>query len=87
MGHENEHVRNESANAARENREVVRSSVTIQYAICPECGARYVAGGETTTVTRAAASKQTENIENIVNNRDGSDNTGNSNKNKLNLLV
>jgi len=52
-GHEMEHVRNEDAKAKREDREVVSSSVTIHYAICPECGARYAAGGETRTVTKA----------------------------------
>ena len=87
LSHENEHVRNESANAAREKREVVRSSVTIEYAVCPECGAHYVAGGETTTVTRAASDKQTQNIENMTNNKDVSDNSGKSEKGKLNLLV
>jgi DNA-directed RNA polymerase subunit RPC12/RpoP len=87
LSHENEHVRNENANAARENREVVQSSVTIEYAICPECGARYVAGGETTTVTRAVSNKQAENTENMVNNKAGSGDSGKSEKGKLNLLV
>jgi len=53
ISHEMEHVTNENAKARRENREVIHSSVSIQYAICPECGARYAAGGETRTVTKA----------------------------------
>ncbi|MCL1941718.1 MAG: hypothetical protein FWG09_07230 [Synergistaceae bacterium] len=88
LGHENEHVRNESANAARENREVVRSSVTIQYAICPECGAQYVAGGETTTVTRAVQSRQADNMEKMVNPDKGdAGNKDGERKGKLNLVV
>lgn len=52
-GHEQEHVVRERAKADREGREVVSQSVVIKTAICPECGDSYVAGGETTTVTRA----------------------------------
>lgn len=52
MSHELEHVRNEQANAAAEDREVISQSVTLSSAICPECGAVYVSGGETKTVTR-----------------------------------
>lgn len=51
-GHEQEHVVRERAKADREGREVVSQSVVIKTAICPECGDSYVAGGETTTVTR-----------------------------------
>ena len=53
MGHEHEHVANEKAKAENNNREVVQSSVTIHYAMCPECGKRYAAGGETRTVTKS----------------------------------
>jgi uncharacterized protein with PIN domain len=55
-----EHVRSEDAKAKSEGREVVHSSVTIQYAVCPECGRVYAAGGETTTVTRAKDKEQDE---------------------------
>lgn len=55
-GHENEHVVRERAKAEREGREVVSQSVVIKTAICPECGKSYVAGGETTTVTRSKPS-------------------------------
>ena len=51
--HENEHVSREQAKAAKQGREVVSQSVIIKTAICPECGRVYVAGGKTTTVTRA----------------------------------
>lgn len=54
-GHEAEHVRNENTKAVAEKREVVSSSVTISYAICPECGASYASGGLTRTVTKDAA--------------------------------
>ena len=60
MGHEMEHVRNEDAKAQREDREVISSSVSIHYSICPECGVRYAAGGETRTVTKAADKEQEE---------------------------
>ena len=53
MSHEMEHVQNESFRAKVEDREVIKSSVSIHYAQCPECGVRYAAGGETKTVTRA----------------------------------
>ena len=52
-GHEQEHVSRNQAEAEREGREIVYQSVVIKHAICPECGTTYVAGGETTTVTRA----------------------------------
>lgn len=51
--HEQEHVSNEQARAAEEGRRVVSQTVSIQYAICPECGRSYVAGGTTTTVTKS----------------------------------
>lgn len=51
-GHEQEHVSRNRAKADREGKEIVYQSVVIKHAICPECGKNYVAGGETTTVTR-----------------------------------
>ena len=50
--HEYEHVNNNRAEARREGKEIVYQSVVIKHGICPECGEVYVAGGETTTVTR-----------------------------------
>lgn len=50
--HEQEHVTRDRAEAEREGREVVSQNVRIKTAVCPECGKNYVAGGETTTVTR-----------------------------------
>ena len=49
--HEREHVFNERAKASREGREVVNQTVTIKYAICPECHKMYAAGGVTHTTT------------------------------------
>lgn len=60
-GHEQEHVVRERAKAEREDREVVSQSVVIKTAICPECGDSYVAGGETTTVTRAKSDNDQPN--------------------------
>lgn len=59
-GHEYEHVNRNRAKAAREDREIVYQSVVIKHGICSECGDSYVAGGETTTVTRAARDERFE---------------------------
>jgi hypothetical protein len=50
--HEREHVRNNQAEADREDRKVVSQNVTIHTSICPECGTVYVSGGTTRTVTK-----------------------------------
>lgn len=47
--HEQEHVSNAYSKAATEGGKVLRASVSIQTAICPECGRSYVAGGKTST--------------------------------------
>jgi len=49
--HEQEHVRNEQANAHRDNREIVSQSVTLHYDTCPDCGKIYVSGGTTRTTS------------------------------------
>lgn len=59
-GHEQEHVSRNRAKADREGKEIVYQSVVIKHAICPECGKNYVAGGETTTVTRTKPENETE---------------------------
>ena len=55
MAHEQEHVRNEQANARQEGRRVVAQSVRLFTATCPECGRTYVSGGETRTTTAAVS--------------------------------
>ena len=60
--HEYEHVVREQAKADREEREVVRQTVTLHTNICPECGVTYVSGGLTNTVTRGKSEQNTENI-------------------------
>ncbi len=47
--HEQEHVANAYNKAQTKNGKVVNASVSIQTAICPECGRTYVSGGETNT--------------------------------------
>lgn len=47
--HEQEHVSNAYTKAAQNNGKVVRASVSIHTAICPECGRSYVSGGTTNT--------------------------------------
>ncbi len=49
MAHEMEHVSNAYTKAAKNNGKVLQASVTLQTAICPECGRAYVSGGETRT--------------------------------------
>ena len=61
MAHEQEHVRNEQANARQEGRRVVAQSVRLFTATCPECGRTYVSGGETRTTTAAVPEKMPEN--------------------------
>ena len=47
--HEQEHVSNAYKKAAEKNGKVISASVSIQTAICPECGRTYVSGGTTHT--------------------------------------
>lgn len=47
--HEQEHVSNAYSKAASGNGKVLRASVSIKTAICPECGRSYIAGGTTDT--------------------------------------
>ena len=47
--HEQEHVSNAYKKAAKGNGKVVSASVSIQMAVCPECGRSYVSGGTTHT--------------------------------------
>ncbi|MFP3154279.1 hypothetical protein LQZ18_07595 [Lachnospiraceae bacterium ZAX-1] len=49
QAHEGEHVANAYAKAAQDGGKVIRASVSIKTAICPECGTTYVSGGTTTT--------------------------------------
>ena len=58
--HEQEHVRNEQANALSEGREVVNQSVTLHYDTCPECGKMYVSGGTTKTTTIGKSDSEDE---------------------------
>ncbi len=52
LGHEHEHVANAYQRAAENNGEVMRCSVQLKHAICPECGRSYVSGGTTSTQIR-----------------------------------
>ena len=52
MSHEQEHVANAYQKADTGNGEVVRASVRLKTAVCPECGRTYIAGGETNTQIR-----------------------------------
>uniref|UniRef100_UPI00405710FD hypothetical protein n=1 Tax=Acetatifactor sp. TaxID=1872090 RepID=UPI00405710FD len=47
--HEQEHVTNAYSKAANNNGKVIRASVTLHTAICPECGRSYISGGVTDT--------------------------------------
>lgn len=50
--HEGEHVANAYKKAEMNNGKVLRASVSIHTAICPECGRTYVSGGTTHTQIR-----------------------------------
>lgn len=47
--HEQEHVTNAYSKAANGNGKVISASVSLNTAICPECGRSYVSGGTTST--------------------------------------
>ncbi|MEY8522495.1 hypothetical protein AALA90_05660 [Lachnospiraceae bacterium 38-10] len=47
--HEGEHVSNAYNKAKEDGGKVIQASVSIQTAICPECGRTYVSGGTTHT--------------------------------------
>ncbi len=47
--HEQEHVSNAYAKAALKGGKVLRASVSIHMAVCPECGRTYISGGTTHT--------------------------------------
>lgn len=49
MAHEMEHVSNAYKKAEEGNGRVLQAAVSLQTAICPECGTSYVAGGATRT--------------------------------------
>ena len=69
MSHEMEHVASNRAQAAKEGREVVSSSVTTSQAICGECGRAYTSGGTTTTTTRKAPDSDT--LQDLSDKRNG----------------
>jgi len=52
MAHEQEHVSNAYAKAAKGSGQVVLATVTLKSAICPECGRSYVSGGVTNTIIK-----------------------------------
>lgn len=49
MAHEKQHVSNAYQKAAEKQGQVVSCRVSLQTAICPECGTAYVSGGTTST--------------------------------------
>lgn len=62
--HEGEHVANAYSKAAKDNGKVIRASVSIHTAICPECGITYVSGGTTNTTIKY--SKEESPIGNLL---------------------
>ncbi len=51
-GHEQEHVVNAYDKAQEKGGKVLNASVRLKYAVCPECGRSYCAGGETATTIK-----------------------------------
>ena len=52
MAHEQEHVANAYQSANKNNGQVIRATVTLDHAICSECGRSYVSGGTTGTTIK-----------------------------------
>ena len=61
MAHEQEHVSNAHAKAAKSGGQVMQASVSIKMAICPECGRAYAAGGTTTTAIKYPKDRVSQN--------------------------
>lgn len=66
LSHEREHVTRNAAEARAEDREVTHSSISLQYANCPDCGRQYVAGGVTRTVTQGIPDRTNEMWKNAL---------------------
>ncbi|MCL2015387.1 MAG: hypothetical protein FWG68_03965 [Defluviitaleaceae bacterium] len=73
FAHEREHYTREASRAEREGRQVVENTIRLFTAFCPECGAQYVSGGETRTVTRSAHESHHENNNDDEENPNGMD--------------
>ena len=58
MSHEREHVANAYKSANQNNGQVMRATVTLDHAICSECGRSYVSGGTTGTTIKYTESKE-----------------------------
>ena len=56
--HEREHYIREANTARESGREVIHNTIRIFTDVCPECGIKYVSGGETRTMTRGPADDQ-----------------------------
>ena len=52
MAHEQEHVANAYESASKNNGQVLRATVTLDHAICSECGRSYISGGTTGTTIK-----------------------------------
>ncbi len=62
MNHEREHVTGEAAKARDKGGEVVSSTVSLEYGICPDCGRKYVSGGVTKTVVSKPVGDQNKKV-------------------------
>lgn len=61
MSHEQEHVSNAIAKGNREDTQLLSVSVSLQTAVCPECGRVYTAGGVTHSTFRTSKSSENTN--------------------------
>lgn len=55
MSHEQEHVANAVSEGNKPNKDLVRVSVNLKTAVCPECGKVYVSGGTTNSTIRTTS--------------------------------
>ena len=60
-GHEQEHVANAYDKAEQAGGKVLQASVQLKFAVCPECGRSYCAGGVTHTAIRYPAEQKDQN--------------------------
>ncbi len=75
--HEGEHVANAYKKAAETGGRVISAGVSIEMAVCPECGRSYVSGGLTRTTIAQPKDDQkenpyTKNLRGLLNQTNGS---------------
>ena len=68
--HEREHIVNQRAAAERGDRDIVSQTITINYAVCPECNIMYPSGGVARTMSVNSNDPQMPGIENTLTSKE-----------------